>query len=289
MKRLTFKMAVFTENLQKFNYKNRKSVSLKKEVYHTISNYKQYVDSYRKDVNALGIYEDNEFNSIFLYNLNDFEKILFVVTKRGNDLLIKCGYVKHIAGPELYAEVFTLPYDSFKLAINNFNKEVSNMHFDNKKPFSLNKLSNIFIKHFSSVSNIENIETISFDSAMEIFSSTLSKELKDFDKLYTKTMNKKNKVFNIEQEVRIKVREYEKKLLDKAKYSYHKNSCDILNVKLNKERLTLQDKIKEIYSYKKSFIYSFDFNEVKKKFKSIFNDLTCSEPPRPKGRGGSFH
>lgn len=259
----------FTEMVNRFKTDAPKWSQIEREVHHTISEYKRSTDDVRKAVNAMGIYSNADFDSIFFYKLNHKLSVAFVIANRSGELVITVGMIKNtVRFPE--AKKITLTYDSYKTAINAFNREVRSLGTDINNKHSILKFENLFLSHFI-VGGVSSVDTrFKIEYAQPILEVACAKELKAFDSAHRSYVRASNKSTNTFTEINNKVEAYRKQLKEEAKYDeLHKKGVQA-RVKMEKVRGALRTKLETEYAKDTRFTFSFPFDTVKKAFKKVF-------------------
>ena len=258
----------FTDMLNRFDFENRNTMTLRREVFHTITEYKRYTDDYRLLVNDMNIYNDSEFDTIFLYDINPRTSILFVVVERGGNLIIKVALTGTNGTPTCDVDMVTLDFEGFKTSVNGFNREVRSMGYNRQKPYSIKKLKEIFLNHFSGVDSIDTNFKIEY--AKPILDKLVQTELKQYEKDKRSSISKRKKASQMKTEINKKVQEYEKKLLKELEYDKHLKIYQKSEKKMTDSLDALREKLNKEYAKDKRFFNSFSFYSVRKAFKGVF-------------------
>lgn len=258
----------FTEGVRKFKHDTPRNTTLDREVYHTITPYKRKVDEYRDEINSMGIYEDNEFQTIFYYKLNYQLKVAFVIANREGEIIITVGLIKD-NNPCFKTQKATLEYDSFKTAINGFNREVRELGYcEWDKRHELLQFENLFLSHFLTVKSVDTRFKIEY--AKSILEESIDTELVAFKKAKQSYSTKEKKALKVIGEIRGKVEIYRKKLEEETNIDTLRRSANTARGNYEAARTTIQDKLKSEYAADKRFTFSFPFQSVKRLFKEFF-------------------
>ncbi len=258
----------FTDNVKKFKTDTPRHNTLSREVYHTINQYKRHTESYRNEINSMGIYNDNEFDTIFYYTLNYKLKVAFVIANREGELVITVGLIKN-NNPMFKTQKVVMTYESFKGAINGFNKEAYLLKYTTfDKRHSLLKFENMFLSHFLTVSSADTRFKVEY--AKPILDKAIDTEMTAFKKAKRAYNTKENKALKVGIEIRKKVEAYRKELEAEAKTDTLRKSANTARSKYELAIKTLQDKIKVEYAKDKRFTLGFPFHSVKRLFKEVF-------------------
>lgn len=259
----------FVEMINRFKCDTPQHDTIKREVYHTLSPYKRAVDEYRNEINAMGVYNDNEFDSIFFYRLDRTVSVAFVIADREGALIIKVGLITPNT-PQPNSETITMTYDNYKAAINGFNREVREMGYKGfKNRYSLIKFKEIFLKHF----NKDKAEQTNFkiEYAKSILEKSITDEAIALKKAKRAYNTKSNKLIKANQEFREKVRAYEKELKKELKIDKLTKDTKKAQSNLHDKNEEVLNKLKETYSNDTRFTMSFSFEAVRKAFRELLN------------------
>lgn len=259
----------FQEMINRFKCDTPQHNTINREVYHTLSPYKRAVDEYRNEINAMGVYDDNEFDTIFFYRLSRIVSVAFVIADREGQLIIKVGLITPNT-PQPNSETITMTYDNYKVAINGFNREVREMGYKGfKNRYSLIKFKEIFLKHF----NKEKAEATNFkiEYAKPILESSITDEAIALKKAKRAYNTKSNKLIKANQEFREKVRAYEKELKEELKIDKLTKDTQTAQSNLYDKNVEVLNKLKSTYSNDKRFTMSFSFETVRKAFNELIN------------------
>jgi len=258
----------FTEGVKTFKHDTPRHNDLRREVYHTINTHKRQTENYRNEINSMGIYNDNEFQTIFYYKLNYKLKVAFVIANREGEIIITVGLIKD-NNPSFRTQKIVMTYDSFKVAINNFNREVRELGYDGwDKRHGLLKFENMFLSHFLTVSSADTRFKIEY--AKPILEKAIDTEIVAFKKAKRSYITKDNKATRVGVEIRAKVEAYRKELEAEAKTDALRKSANNARSKYEEAKITLQEKIKVEYAKDKRFTFGFPFDTVKRTFKDFF-------------------
>jgi len=258
----------FTEGVRTFKHDTPRHNDLHREVYHSIDTHKGYTNDYRNEINSMGIYNDNEFETIFYYKLSYKLKVAFVIANREGELIITVGLIKD-NNPSFRTQKIVMTYDSFRTAINNFNREVRELGYGGwDKRHSLLKFENMFLSHFLTVSSADTRFKIEY--AKPILEKAVEDEIVSFKKAKRSYTTKENKATKMGIEIRAKVEAYRKELELEAKTGTLRKSANTARSKYEEARITLQDKLKVEYAKDKRFTFGFPFDTVKRTFKDFF-------------------
>jgi len=258
----------FTNAVRTFKTDTTQRNQINREVHHSISEYKRHTDSYRHEVNSMGIYDNNEFQTIFYYTLNYNLKVAFVIANREGELIITVGLIKG-NNPTFKTQKVVMTYESFKTAINGFNREVKELGYGGwSKRHSLLKFENMFLSHFLTVSSADTRFKIEY--AKPILEKAIDTEFQAFKKAKRSYITKDNKALKVGVEIRKKVEAYRKELEAEAKTDTLRKSANTARKKYEDAQVTLLDKLKIEYAKDKRFTFSFPFDSVQRAFKELF-------------------